>query len=110
MAKEAQKVPMESLIVQGAKYETQLTNKFRNRKVWEPVNPNMIISFIPGTIIDVMVKPGQKLKAGDAMLVLEAMKMHNNVLMPFNGVIVKVNVTRDQIVAKNYILVEIKPI
>ncbi len=109
MVKETQKIPMESLIVQGAKYETRLTNKFRNRKVWEPVNPNLIISFIPGTIIDVMIKPGQKLKAGDAMLVLEAMKMHNNVLMPFNGEIVKVNVARDEIVPKNYVLVEIKP-
>lgn len=108
--KELEKAPMESLIIQGAKYETQLTNKFRNRKTWEPNNPNLIISFIPGTIIDIMVKPGQKLKAGDAILVLEAMKMHNNVLMPFNGEIVRVNVNRDEIVPKNHLLVEIKPI
>ena len=103
------KLPSESLIVQGAKYPTTLTNKFRNRKVWQPHNPNIIKSFIPGTIIDVMIKTGQKVKGGTPILVLEAMKMHNNVLMPFNGEIVRINVKRDEIIPKNHLMVEIKP-
>lgn len=103
------KLPSEYLIVQGAKYPTTLTNKFRNRKVWQPHNPNLIISFIPGTIIDIMIKTGQKVKGGTPILVLEAMKMHNNVLMPFNGEIVRINVKRDEIIPKNHLMVEIKP-
>jgi biotin carboxyl carrier protein len=103
-------IPMESLIVQGAKYDTTLTRKFKNRKVWVPHNPNIITSFIPGTIIDIMAKTGQKVKAGIPILVLEAMKMHNNVLMPFDGEIVKINVQRDEIVPKNHVMVEIKPV
>ncbi len=102
-------MPTESLIVQGAKYQTSLTPKFKNRKVWQPHNPNLITSFIPGTIIDIMVKTGQKVKGGMPILVLEAMKMHNNVLMPFNGEIVKIYVQRDEIVPKNHLMVEIKP-
>jgi biotin carboxyl carrier protein len=101
--------PMEFLIVQGAKYPTYLTRKFKNRKVWQPHNPNNINSFIPGTIIDVMTKTGEKVKAGQPILVLEAMKMHNNVLMPFDGEIVKIHVQRNEIVPKNYLMVEIKP-
>lgn len=102
-------IAMESLIVQGARYQTTLTRKFKNRKVWQTHNPNLITSFIPGTIIDVMVKTGQKVKAGTSILILEAMKMHNNVLMPFDGEIVKINVQRDEVVPKNYVMVEIKP-
>ena len=100
---------MESLIVQGAKYPTYLTRKFRNRKVWQPHNPNLITAFIPGTIIDVMAKTGQRVKAGQSILILEAMKMHNNVLMPFDGEIVKIFVQRDEIIPKNHVMVEIKP-
>ncbi len=110
MAEKKEEIQYESLIVQGAKYETTLTNKFRNRKVWQPHNPNLIVSFIPGTIIDVMVKTGQKVKAGETILVLEAMKMHNNVLMPFDGEIVKINVKNDEIVPKNHVMIEIKAI
>jgi pyruvate carboxylase len=110
MADKKEEIHYESLIVQGAKYETTLTNKFRNRKVWQPHNPNLIISFIPGTIIDVMVKTGQKVKMGETILVLEAMKMHNNVLMPMNGEIVKIHVKADDIVPKNQVMIEIKPI
>jgi len=102
-------IPMESLIVQGAKYQTTLTNKFKNRKVWQPHNPNLITAFIPGTIIDIMVKSGQKVKKGMPILILEAMKMHNNVLMPFDGEIVKIYVQRDEIVPKNHVMVEVKP-
>jgi biotin carboxyl carrier protein len=109
MAKEKkEEIQYESLIVQGAKYQTLLTNKFRNRKVWQPHNPSLIHSFIPGTIIDVMIKTGQKVKGGETILILEAMKMHNNVLMPFDGEIVKVHVRRDEIIPKNHLMVEIK--
>jgi biotin carboxyl carrier protein len=101
--------PLEFLIVQGAKYPTYLTRKFKNRKVWQPHNPNNINSFIPGTIIDVMTKPGEKVKEGQPILILEAMKMHNNVLMPFDGEIVKIHVQRDEIVPKNFLMVEIRP-
>jgi pyruvate carboxylase len=102
-------LPSEFLIVQGAKYPTTLTKKFRNRKVWQPNNPNHIKSFIPGTIVDILVKTGQKVKAGNPILVLEAMKMHNNVLMPFDGEIVRIHVKRDEIVPKNHLMVEVKP-
>lgn len=109
MAKEKKEdIQLDSLIVQGTKYETTLTQKFKERKVWQPPNPNLIISFIPGTIIDVMIKTGEKVKADVPILVLEAMKMHNNVLMPFDGEIVKINVKPDEIVPKNFVMVEIK--
>lgn len=97
------------IIVHSAKYQTNYNTKYLNRKKWVEPNPNHIISFIPGTIIDVFVKEGQVLEEGKSILILEAMKMHNNVQMPFKGKIVKLNVEKGQKVPKNLLMVEIAP-
>ena len=99
----------EFLIVQGAQYETTFTKKYRNRIPWKLPNLNLIYSFIPGTVINVLVKPGQKVKQGETLMILEAMKMHNNVLMPFDGEVVKINVEPKDKVAKNTPMLEIRP-
>ena len=98
------------IIVHSAKYQTTYNQKYLNRKKWIEPNPNHINSFIPGTIVDVFVKEGQKVKAGESLLVLEAMKMHNNVQMPFHGKVVKVNVVNGQKVPKNYLMIELEAI
>jgi biotin carboxyl carrier protein len=97
------------LIIQGAVYKTTFTRKFEQRVNWEAPNDNMLYSFIPGTIIDIFVKPKQKLKEGDTILLLEAMKMQNQVRMPFDGEIVNINVKKDEVIPNRYLMVEIKP-
>ncbi len=57
------------IIVHSAKYETTYNKKYLNRKVWEEPNFNLIKSYIPGTIIDVLVKEGQVLKSGASIIV-----------------------------------------
>lgn len=100
----------DSLIVQGALYETKFTDKFRNRKFWQKPNPNQIFSFIPGTIVDILVKTGQKVDEGELLLVLEAMKMQNNIVMPFKGEIVRIYVKYGDIIPKNHLMMEIRPV
>jgi len=100
----------EVIIVHSAVYPTEYTRKYRNRVKWEEPNFNHIYSFIPGTIIDVFVKTGEKVKKGDSLLILEAMKMHNNVEMPFDGKIVKINVKTGDKIPKKYLMIEVKPI
>jgi biotin carboxyl carrier protein len=100
---------MDHLIVQGVQYETTLSKKYKNRKPWKLPNLNLINSFIPGTVINVLVKPGQKVKQGETLMILEAMKMHNNVLMPFDGEIIKINVEPNDKVVKNQPMIEIRP-
>jgi biotin carboxyl carrier protein len=56
------------------------------------------------------VKEGDKVKAGQNLMILEAMKMHNQVLMPFDGEIVKVNVEVGAKIPKNFLMMEIRPI
>lgn len=101
---------MKSLIVQGAVYQTTLTWKFENRVKWVTPNPNYIYSFIPGTVIDIFIKPKQKIKEGETLLLLEAMKMQNQVRMPFDGQILKIHVKKDQVIPKKYLMIEVKPL
>lgn len=94
--------------VTARKYKTLLTKKFINRKVWEAPNPNNIKSYIPGTIIELNVKPGQKVKQGELLLRLEAMKMQNRIDMPFDGIIKAVNVNVGEKIPKNFLMIEIE--
>ncbi len=100
---------MKDLIIQGAVYKTTFTRKFEERVKWEAPNVNMLYSFIPGTIIDIFVKPKQKVKEGETLLLLEAMKMQNQLRMPFDGEIVKIHVKKDETIPNNYLIMEIKP-
>lgn len=48
---------------------------------------------MPGTILDVKVKEGQSVKAGDILVILEAMKMENEILAPCDGVVAGLSVS-----------------
>jgi pyruvate carboxylase subunit B len=64
---------------------------------------------MPGTIVDVMVEPGKKVKAGDPVLVIEAMKMENEIQAPINGTVINVWVAKGDSVTPDEALVEIQP-
>ena len=49
---------------------------------------------MPGTILKVKVQTGQAVKEGDVLVVLEAMKMENEILAPKNGTITQVLVSK----------------
>ena len=65
-------------------------------------------SIIPGTILNVFVKEGDIVKEGEPLLILEAMKMQNSILSTVSGQVVKINVAKDENVAKGAVLIEIK--
>ena len=46
-----------------------------------------LISEMPGKIVKIFVKPGQDVKAGDTLLIMEAMKMENEIFSPVDGVV-----------------------
>jgi biotin carboxyl carrier protein len=62
---------------------------------------------MPGMVLDVAVVPGQEVVAGDRILILEAMKMENSILMHASGVIRQVLVKKGQPVDKGQVLVEL---
>ena len=101
---------LESFKVYIAEYKTKLTYKFRNRKKWIPPDKNKILSVIPGTILEVLVKENEKKREGETILILEAMKMANRITMPFDGVIKTIHVKEGDTVPKNHLMVEIEPL
>lgn len=68
----------------------------------EPLNCPM-----PGTIISVNVSAGQQVKLGDVVVVLEAMKMENEIKAPKDGTITSVNVNKGDAVESGTLLVTI---
>ena len=53
---------------------------------------------MPGNILDVKIKAGDSVKAGDTLLILEAMKMENEISAPQDGTIASVNVRKGDVV------------
>ena len=62
---------------------------------------------IPGLIRTVFLSPGDSVAAGQPLLVLEAMKMENEIHAPRSGVVTQLNVSAGQSVALNEVLAEI---
>ena len=61
---------------------------------------------MPGLILDLKVKPGDEVKKGEVVLILEAMKMENIIKSPGDGVVKVVKVSLHQSVEKNQVLIQ----
>ncbi len=96
------------LEIDGLKYKTHFTEKFANRKQWVKPDPGAVVTYIPGSILELYVKEGQEVKAGDLLCLLEAMKMHNKILAPISGTITKIHVNKGDKLHKDALMFEIK--
>lgn len=96
------------LIIDTTVYETKLTKKYLNRKVFTKKDPKKITAFIPGTIREIYAKKGSKVKMNDPLFVLEAMKMRNTVFAHCDGKIKEVFVNSEQRVAKGELILEVE--
>jgi biotin carboxyl carrier protein len=67
---------------------------------------NSVKAPMPGLIIDLRVKEGDKVKPGDALLILEAMKMENMIKASAESIVKSVKVKKGDSVEKNQILIE----
>lgn len=61
---------------------------------------------MPGLIMEINVKAGDKVKEGDTLLILKAMKMENAITSPIDATIKSVAVKADETVDKNQLLIE----
>ena len=60
---------------------------------------------MPGNILDVKVAAGVSVKAGDVLVILEAMKMENEIVAPQDGTVASVNVHKGDTVNSGDVLV-----
>jgi len=98
--------------VNGTKYELKVADKFDEllknlgmdnlaaKKV------NNIKAPMPGLVLNILVEDGTVVKKGDALIVLEAMKMENILKSPTDGTVKKISVKKGVAVEKNQVLIE----
>jgi biotin carboxyl carrier protein len=114
-----------SLEVNGTSYEVKMKEDVKKTKTptlvraaskrpAEPlkVNPKSqktkIVAPIPGVVLSIDVKVGDTLKVGDRMLVLEAMKMENNIVCEKAGTITAINIVVGQQVLQDELMIELE--
>jgi glutaconyl-CoA/methylmalonyl-CoA decarboxylase subunit gamma len=72
------------------------------------IEKEIIKAPMPGKIIDVLVREGATVVKGEPLIILEAMKMQNELISPANGIIEKVYARPNTNVMKDDLLIEIK--
>ncbi|MDR1886486.1 MAG: acetyl-CoA carboxylase biotin carboxyl carrier protein subunit [Prevotellaceae bacterium] len=96
------------LNIDGTEYKTLFTKKFTNRKRWTPSAANEIKATIPGTVLKLNVRNGDKVKEGDVLLLFEAMKMQNIILAPCAGEITNLEAKEGDALPKGAVILTIK--
>ena len=100
------------LKINGKVYEVKLKDKFDLLLEKMGLNnglagkANNVKAPMPGLIVDLRVKPGDQVNSGDALLILEAMKMENMIKATAQSVVKSVRVAKGDSVEKNQILIE----
>ena len=72
-----------------------------------PAGATAVTAPMPGTINAIKVSNGQSVKKGEVLVVLEAMKMENEIMAPADGVVASVNVTKGATVNTGDVLVSL---
>jgi biotin carboxyl carrier protein len=89
-------------------YQTRISNKFTNRKPYQPADPRIILSFIPGTVLDIFIETGQYVSKGENLMILDAMKMQNRLKCNMDGKVKSIAVKKGDKVSKGTILLELE--
>ncbi|MBU1691764.1 MAG: sodium-extruding oxaloacetate decarboxylase subunit alpha [Gammaproteobacteria bacterium] len=97
-------------VVSGSSAKTKESGgKGSGGKRPRPTRQGHVTTAMPGAIVDVLVEIGKKVNAGDPVLVIEAMKMENEIQAPISGTVISVWVAKGDTVTPDEALMEIQP-
>jgi len=95
------------LVIDDTAYETEIPgNSLRRGR--PAADPEIVKAFIPGTIVAVRTKTGERVREGDNILLRDAMKMHNEGCSAVNGVVRELLVATGDKVEKGQLLVRLR--
>jgi len=98
----------EELNIDNTFYKTEVPDFYKNRKAYKPDNEKELLAAIPGTIIEIFIEEGQIVEEGQDVLILEAMKMRNQIVSAIAGEVKSIIVKPGDIVSKNKLMVVFK--
>jgi len=115
-----------SVVVNGSRYNVEVSEGFNDsiqvksitevegksvknaKSAAAGATENDIVASLPGAVHKILVSPGDIVKKGQAVVVLEAMKMEIEVKAPKDGVIGSIEVSKGQSVANNQVVAKFK--
>lgn len=103
-----------TLWIDGYRYQVEALDE-RTRAIRDltastagPAGPRPLVAPMPGMIVRVHVREGDRVEAGQGLIAMEAMKMENELRSPSIGVVRRVHVEQGQAVDKGAMLVELE--
>ena len=94
--------------VKAGKQKFRIANEATaSKKASASAGGKPVVAPLPGTINDIKVKVGDKVSAGDTVVILEAMKMQNNIEAETSGTVASINVNKGDAVMEGETLVTI---
>ena len=102
------------ILVQGYYFETEVKTRLREqaeeylKNKTDISNKGVLKAPMPGLVVKVNVNEGDKVKAGDILIVLEAMKMENNLKSVHSGTIKKIQYSEGDNVEKDDVIITIE--
>ena len=97
--------------VNGNKYTVQIKDKFDHLlkelgiEIFSVSKVKDIKAPMPGLVVDVRLKEGDSVQKGDALIVLQAMKMENILKSPTDAVIKKIHIKKGDAIEKNQVMI-----
>ncbi len=98
------------IVVHGPRGDVELTLQPRFRLPGEGVASGGFVARMPGKVIDLRVRVGDSVQAGDTLLVLEAMKMEHPMTAMHDGVVTEVRVSEGDQVESGALLLVVGPV
>jgi len=98
---------MKRLLIDDTSYETEIPENSLVGLYKGISDPLEVRAVIPGTIVEIKVRKGQRISDGQVLLVLEAMKMFNEIEAKGNGKIEEISVSPGDRVEKGQLMIRI---
>ena len=95
--------------IEGGSGQSKIIRSRRGRSGTQNENSGSIVSSIPGKVVSIDVKVGDIVEKGQTILILEAMKMQNEIQAPVTGTVTSVQCEEGEAIEANVPLVVIEP-
>jgi pyruvate carboxylase len=88
--------------------DTSIKSALQIKRKAEPTNKAQIGATMSGSVLQILVKKGEKVEKGDALLVTEAMKMETSIEARYDGIVDHIYVVEGESISSGDLLIEVK--